>query len=403
MTINYMNRVNASACLLFSLIAATNSFASVKDSIINTENRTAVIEAENYSAQHNADTRRWIVFNSHSNNAHGLADSDKLHLEGASNNAYIELLPDTRTNHYEPLAHDVNFSATPGKLAVLTYPVYFEAPGKYFVWARAFSSGSEDNGLHVGINNTWPLSSQRLQLCEGKNKWTWSSNQRRKDNHCGTPNTIWLDIPESGVHNITISMREDGFELDKIILTKDPNYKPEGIGPNETRRQPSPLPSKETFVGIEEYSLILEATQNFESAGDIPFYKDHRNSALGIDARETQYRNVWATSKLEVPEKMWGKKAIASQNFKNVILVTLGEIDGESSYRVLLNGNEIGSFTNNETTTDYQENYFNLGSLTLKPSDIITVQAKAVTNGKIPENGGTAYARGRWRGLVFQK
>ena len=112
---------------------------------------------------------------------------------------------------------------------------------------------------------------------------------------------------------------------------------------------------------------------------------------------------MWATSKLEVPEKMWGKKAIASQSFKNVILVTLGEIDGESSYRVLLNGNEIGSFTNNETTTDYQENYFNLGSLTLKPGDIITVQAKAVTNGKIPENGGTAYARGRWRGLVFQK
>ena len=400
---NSLNKIMIFTCLLFSLSAATGTFASVKDSIITTENGTAVIEAENYSAQHKADTRRWIVFNSQSNNAHGFADSDKLHLEGASNNAYIELLPDTRTNHFEPLVHDVNFSAVPGKMSILTYPVYFDKPGKYFVWARAYSSGSEDNGLHVGLNNTWPSSSQRLQLCKGKNTWTWTSNQRRKNNHCGTPNTIWLDIPESGVHNITLSMREDGFELDKLILTKDPNYTPEGIGPNETRREPHPLPSKKTFVGIEEYSLILEAKQNFESAGDIPFYQDRRNSALGIDARETQYRNVWATSKLEVPEKMWGKKAIASQNYKNVILVTLGEIDGESSYRVLLNSNEIGSFTNNETTTDYQENYFNLGSLTLKPGDIITVQAKAVTNGKIPENGGTAYARGRWRGLVFQK
>jgi len=400
---NSLNKIMIFTCLLFSLSAATGTFASIKDSIITTENGTAIIEAENYSAQHKADTRRWIVFNSQSNNAHGFADSDKLHLEGASNNAYIELLPDTRTNHFEPLVHDVNFSAVPGKMSILTYPVYFDKPGKYFVWARAYSSGSEDNGLHVGLNNTWPSSSQRLQLCKGKNTWTWTSNQRRKNNHCGTPNTIWLDIPESGVHYITLSMREDGFELDKLILTKDPNYKPEGIGPNETRRQPSPLPSKETFVGIEEYSLILEATQTFESAGDIPFYQDRRNNALGIDARETQYRNVWATSKLEVPEKMWGKKAIASQNYKNVILVTLGEIDGESPYRVLLNGNEIGSFTNNETTTDYQENYFNLGSLTLKPGDIITVQAKAVTNGKIPENGSTAYARGRWRGLVFQE
>lgn len=401
--IDYINRTTAFTCLLFSLNGANSSFASTIDSIITTENGTAVVEAENYSAQHNADARRWIVFNSQSNSAHGLTDSDALHLEGASNKSYIELLPDTRTNHYEPLVHDVNFSAIPGKVAVLTYPVYFESPGKYFVWARAYSSGSEDNGLHVGLNNTWPSTSQRLQLCEGKHKWTWSSNQRQKDNHCGAPNTIWLDIPERGVHNVTISMREDGFELDKIILTQDINYKPNGIGPSETRYTPSPLPLKKTFLDVHEYSLILEAQQAFESVGDVPFYYDRRNDALGIDAREIQYRNVWATSELKVPEKMWGKKAKAHNTFKNVTLVTLGEIDGESSYKVLLNDNEIGSFTNSETSIDYQENYFDLGSLTLKPGDIITVKAKAVTNGKIPENGGTAYARGRWRGLVFQE
>ena len=100
---------------------------------------------------------------------------------------------------------------------------------------------------------------------------------------------------------------------------------------------------------------------------------------------------------------MWGKKPSAQKTFKNVILVTLGETDGESPYQVLLNGNEIGSFTNSETSIDYRENYFDLGSLTLKPGDIISVKAKAVTNGKIPENDGTAYARGRWRGLVFQE
>jgi hypothetical protein len=198
-------------------------------------------------------------------------------------------------------------------------------------------------------------------------------------------------------------MREDGFELDKIILTQNHVYRPQGAGPSETRYRPPPLSLKKTFVEVQEYSLILEAHQSFESVGDVPFYHDLRNSALGIDAREIQYRNVWATSELKVPEKMWGKKASAQKTFKNVILVTLGEIDGESPYKVLLNDKEIGSFTNREATTDYQENYFDLGSLTLKPGDIITVQAKAVTNGKIPENGGTAYARGRWRGLVFQE
>jgi hypothetical protein len=403
MTSQLIRKYHISICLYFLLFITLNCLASENDSIIATENKMAVIEAENYASQHNANTRRWIVFNHQSDNAHGMADSDKIHAEGASNKAYVELLPDTRTNHYEPLVHDVNFSATPGNMAVLTYPVYFDTPGQYFVWARAFSSGSEDNGLHIGLNNTWPLSSQRLQLCKGKNKWTWSSNQRQKDNHCGTPNTIWLDIPERGVHNVTISMREDGFELDKIIITQNKNFRPEGVGPNETRRYASAPPLKDTFVGIEEYSLILKAHQTFKSVGNIPFYHDKKNSALGIDARETQYRNVWATAKLEVPKTIWEKKAQTSRSFKKVTLVTVGEIDGESSYRVLLNDNEIGNFTNQETTTDYQENYFDLGPLTLKPGDIITVQAKAVTNGKIPENGGTAYARGRWRGLVFQK
>jgi hypothetical protein len=403
MTSQLIRKWHISACSYFLLFITPNCLASVNDSIIVTENKMAVIEAEHYSAQYNASTRRWIVFNRKSDSTHGFADSDKIHVEGTSNNAYIELLPDTRTNHNEPLAHDTNFSGEPGKMAVLTYPVYFDTPGKYFVWARAFSSGSEDNGLHVGLNNTWPSSSQRLQLCEGKHQWTWYSNQRAKDNHCGQPNTIWLDIPESGIHNVTISMREDGFELDKIILTQHADYKPKGIGPNETRRYASAQSLKETFIGIEEYSLILNAHQTFKSVGDVPFYHDKKNSALGIDARDTQYRNVWATAKLEVPKTMWEKKAKTSRTFKKVTLVTVGEIDGESSYRVLLNDNEIGNFTNQETTIDYQENYFGLGPLTLKPGDIITVQAKAVTNGKIPENGGTAYARGRWRGLVFQE
>ena len=84
-------------------------------------------------------------------------------------------------------------------------------------------------------------------------------------------------------------------------------------------------------------------------------------------------------------------------------LVTLAEIDGESTYIVSINNKEIGRFTNPETTTDYQEIYFNMQDVELTKGDIIRVSSKAVTNGKIPENGGTAFARGRWRALVLSK
>ena len=49
-----------------------------------------------------------------------------------------------------------------GKMALVSYPVYFNNPGRYYVWVRAYSTGTEDNGLHVGLDGTWPELGQRL-------------------------------------------------------------------------------------------------------------------------------------------------------------------------------------------------------------------------------------------------
>ena len=87
-------------------------------------------------------------------------------------------------------------------------------PGQYFVWIRAYSTGTEDNGIHVGIDGSWPDSGRRMQWCEGKNAWTWASAQRTADQHCGSPGPVWLDIAEPGLHTVMVSMREDGFEMD---------------------------------------------------------------------------------------------------------------------------------------------------------------------------------------------
>ena len=159
-------------------------------------------------------------------------DGDPSHVAGAAGGAYVEVLPDSRRNHSEKLINGENFSNQPGKLAVLTYKVQFQTPGRYYVWARAFSSGSEDNGLHVGIDGTWPESGQRLQWCAGKNSWHWESKQRTEEQHCGEAHKIFLDVPAAGVHEIHFSMREDGFELDRWVMTTDRDFeRPEGIGP----------------------------------------------------------------------------------------------------------------------------------------------------------------------------
>ncbi|CAH8296762.1 hypothetical protein MFUCSW5_90013 [Mariniflexile fucanivorans] len=80
--------------------------------------------------------------------------------------------------------------------------------------------------MHVGLDEKWPESGARMQWCDGKNKWTWSSAQRVPENHCGTPDTIYLDFNDAGEYIISFSMREDGFEMDRFILTKRRNFSP---------------------------------------------------------------------------------------------------------------------------------------------------------------------------------
>jgi len=161
-------------------------------------------------------------------------DPDEPHHESASGGVYLEGLPDTRVTHDDPLRNGESFFNNGGEGPMLTYRVVFTTPGRYYVHARAYSTGTEDNGVHVGIDGTWPDSGRRIQWCSGKNRWTWSSAQRDSGGSaCGVEHTIWIEVPTAGEHEIHFSMREDGFELDKLILTTDDAYDPDGAGPDE--------------------------------------------------------------------------------------------------------------------------------------------------------------------------
>lgn len=200
----------------------------LKDTIAFEEaNGLLKVEAEAFHHNTNNGTKRDWYVRSQKNNVPLNTENITNHSQDASGNAYIESLPDTRTTHDDMLIHGENFFPIAGVGGIVSYKVKINSPGKYFVWASAFSTGTEDNGVHVGINGTWPESGARMQWCDDKDKWAWSSSQRMPENHCGTPNTIFLNFPETGEYIISFSMREDGFEMDRWILTQDPSFKPE--------------------------------------------------------------------------------------------------------------------------------------------------------------------------------
>lgn len=189
----------------------------------NSYSQAIKVEAEHFFRQSKDEVRKWHVIKESEINE----DEASSHTSTASGSSYVKILPDTRVTHDDKLIHSENFSNVAGEMSILHYKVNIPKAGKYYVWARAYSSGSEDNGIHVGLNGDWPVSGQRMQWCEGKNKWTWESKQRTANVHCGEPYLIYLEIDKPGEHEITFSMREDGFEFDAFILATDKDYQPE--------------------------------------------------------------------------------------------------------------------------------------------------------------------------------
>ncbi|MEM9885741.1 MAG: hypothetical protein AAF849_07610 [Bacteroidota bacterium] len=207
-------KIIALAIVLVLLVGCNSS------KVFEEKNGFLIVEAEDFHAQELDQIRKWYRIDANYT-ANIQPDVDGNHSSTASGKAYLEILPDTRTNHDEQLVRGENFSNISGKLGVLHYKVKFNTPGKYYVWVRTFSTGSEDNGIHVGLNGEWVESGQRMQWCEGKEEWTWASKQRTKEEHCGIEQQIYLEIPSIGIHTISFSMREDGFEFDQWAMSQE--------------------------------------------------------------------------------------------------------------------------------------------------------------------------------------
>jgi len=189
------------------------------------------VEAEHFASQTDTLVRKWYVVDEATSSLPS-PDPDENHAATASGGVYLEALPDTRTTHDDVLTRGENFFPEPGEAGVLSYDVYFNTPGKYYVWVRTHTSGTEDNGIHIGLDGEWPETGQRMQFDGNKQEWSWESRQRTEEVHTGVPELIYLMIEEPGQHIISFSMREDGFEFDKWAMTTA-YQAPEGMGSPE--------------------------------------------------------------------------------------------------------------------------------------------------------------------------
>jgi hypothetical protein len=231
-----MLRMSLAALLLWTLagsltLAAEPARPLVGADVVFAEHGGVLaIEAEHFASQTLTDRRAWYLTTPAETPA-VQPDGDASSIGGASGGGYLEVLPDTRRSHGDKLIQGENFSDEPGKLAVLTYHVQVSTPGVYHLWARAYTTTTEDNGLHFGLDGQWPATGRRWQTTT-KNRWHWESKQRTEKVHTGVPGILTLSIDQPGPHTLHVSMREDGIALDKILLVNRPDYRPDGLGPD---------------------------------------------------------------------------------------------------------------------------------------------------------------------------
>ena len=272
--------------------------------------------------------------------------------------------------------------------------------------ARAHSTGSEDNGLHVGLDGEWPESGQRLQWCQGKQQWWWESKQRTEKQHCGEPYKIYLDIEQPGEHVISFSMREDGFEFDKWFMTQDRDMaRPTDAGP------PSAVHSgtmPKAFALVKADPVGPKPDANAHSTNHAASHA-FASKALVMPAA------MFAEAKLKgyyLDQGKWlainpnkAKQAEANRTFPfpsgryHVTLRAVGENDGQSTYQVRVDGEQIG-----EHTCPLSKDTFEVGVKFHK-----TFQNVAITEGaiigvasQIASADGQEYSRARWAAVAFE-
>lgn len=154
---------------------------------------------------------------------------------------------------------------------------------------------------------------------------------------------------------------------------------------NDQKAKPSSESSSFKYSAMKDFYSI-------EKEGYVPFYIDSIRGVVGIDA--AAFKDEFAVAEASFK----GESGIY-----HITFTSMTEIDGESSYRILIGDKLVGEFQNPETENDFELIPHTIESVKLENGEKIQVEFNSHSNGKIPEDGAFAYARGRWQGIELVK
>ena len=179
---------------------ATKTSGELTELTAETLDGLVKIEGEDFQKNTAQGNHSWEIF----------SDND------ASGSQAMQALPDSRTNNNEGYV---------SKSPRLDYQVNFSRSGTYYVWVRGKAVGNavlSSNSVHVGLDGKAVASADKITGFEQNFSW--------KQGTMDGPDAQ-LTVETTGTHTVNVWMREDGFSLDKLILTLDASFVPSDEAP----------------------------------------------------------------------------------------------------------------------------------------------------------------------------
>jgi len=102
----------------------------------------------------------------------------------------------------------------------LVYELDFESTGTYFVWLlmRGNSYGNDTVGLVWNGGNTSSELIISSYAWDSKGQWEWEPKTSRLP--------LQINVTKAGNSELLLLMREDGVQIDAILVTDDPLFDP---------------------------------------------------------------------------------------------------------------------------------------------------------------------------------
>lgn len=309
------------------------------------------------------------------------------------------MFPPINRTHVEFTGNDKN-----GGDATSPLDYTFRCPktGTYCLGARLFQrlEGEPDdkcNDVYVRMSGNFTSGNASVSLSDlqhdqkffGRGVDTWGALYSLEVHSTGYKGAAMYNLTKGEVYTLTVSGRAQRTNIDYWLLYDT--------------SLPITLAGHKDLMGVNDalYRPVIYNCNSYDAV-DMNY--------TGIDGFvDASIQRINDLKILQVKDRLqWAAAQMVYQGTNGDAFFTINamqESDGESSYRLRVNGELIGEVTNDRIygtdIADYtiQSHRLNASEVALDNGDTICVEFNNTTNGLVPEGDVTATSRGRWLSL----